>query len=120
MKHKVSELTGSLLDAAVAKAEGLPVHPGRGRFMVVDSIETVYADQIAPSRLWEHGGPIIEREAINIAPVFFDDLVEFAPFTVDYWEAVDTRRGRRHQGPTPLIAAMRAFVASRLGDEVDL
>lgn len=120
MRHKVSELTGALLDAAVAKAEGLPVHPGRDRFLVADSIDTVYADQIAPSRLWEHGGPIIEREGIQIATVFFDDLVEFAPFTVDYWEAVDTRRGRRHQGSTPLIAAMRAYVASKLGEEVEL
>lgn len=115
MKHKTSELTGALLDAAVAKADGAE-HP----HSVMTRGEDGALRPFEPSSTWNDGGPIIEREGIRTAPVFFDDLVEFAPFTVDYWEAVDTRRGRRHQGSTPLIAAMRAFVTAKLGDEVEL
>ena len=39
-----------------------------------------------------------------------------------YWNAETTERAieRKQDGPTPLIAAMRCFVASRLGEEVDM
>ncbi|MDI4633306.1 DUF2591 domain-containing protein [Pelomonas sp. V22] len=111
MKHKVSELEGALLDAAVAKAEGLPVHPGRDRYIVADTIDTRYADDFFPSRLWEHGGPIIEREMIKIE------------HAVDYWDAAimsKTATFYYQTGRTPLIAAMRAYVASKFGEEVEL
>ena len=52
MKHKVSELSGALLDAAVAMAEGLPVHPGPGDYIVADQLTTRYAHEFHPSILW--------------------------------------------------------------------
>lgn len=119
MKHKVSDLDSALLDAAVALALGLG---GRARIVAGEVYvsspidrEKWIADKhrdgmlrlpmppreslapFRPSRDWEHGGPIIEREAIRIKPVFFDDRVEAPPFQVDYWEATDARTGRRRQ-----------------------
>jgi hypothetical protein len=89
----INELEGAELDAAVSKADGC----GEG---VV----------IPYSTEWEWGGPLIEREHIKLAP-----------FSETYWEAVvydfktDVEKSGRWpgRGPTPLIAAMRAFVASR-------
>lgn len=109
MKHKVSELEGALLDAAVAKAEGYVPRGTVGWNAPAD---------YAPSRDWAHAGPIIERERIStvigknsngqweawIGPVGYSDLNEDG-------NAV---------GSTPLIAAMRAFVASKFGDVVNL
>lgn len=135
MKHKTSELEGVLLDAAVALALGAEyvIVNGEGCHALVSQQETpgfalsgCQIDRLSayrkfrPSTDWSDGGPIIERECIWISPVFFDAFDEFAPFTVDYWEATDSRTGRRGQGATPLIAAMRAYVASKLGDEVEL
>lgn len=62
---------------------------------------------------WSQGGPIIERERISVVDVdgydFWkaDKLNEEAIPVISY-------------GPTPLIAAMRCFCASRLGDEVEI
>ena len=61
--------------------------------------------------------PIIEREAINIrcmrsAP---------DPTKIAWWESfVFASSDRVYQGSTPLIAAMRCYVASKLGDEVEI
>jgi hypothetical protein len=52
---------------------------------------------------WEYGGPIIEREGIALIPG---------------WTA--ERPGFSADGPTPLIAAMRCYVSSKLGDTVDI
>lgn len=60
-----------------------------------------------PSTLWDHGGPIIDRE------IAF--LTRHGP---TQWSAV-ANGSVSGSGPTPLIAAMRAYVASRFGDEVD-
>jgi len=109
MKIKVSELTGAALDWAVAlierpdwKAEGyLEVFPDDLSF----DDGTVYA----PSTDWAHGGPIIEREKIRIAYNFDEHIWEAG------WDC-----HVKGWGDTPLIAAMRAYVASQLGDEVVL
>jgi hypothetical protein len=112
-KHKVSELEGALLDAAVAKAEGLPVHPGPGRYLVAAPIDTVWAHQFHPSTDWRDGGPIIERERIAVSPGMSGDWWARGPTMID-------RMPKDSRGPTPLIAAMRSYVALRLGGEVEL
>lgn len=64
---------------------------------------------------WAYGGPIIDRKGIT--------LVHMGDDWRDSWKA---RMGDGHwqgheiHGPTPLIAAMRCYVASKLGDEVDV
>ena len=88
---KTNELTGAALDWAVTKAIG------------------EYKPVAVPnySTDWAHGGPIIEREQIDIQcfPRKSGGVV-WRTFHAD--------------GPTPLIAAMRCFVAIKLGDEVDV
>ena len=98
MKIKTSELTGAALNWAVAKCEGF-VQEGD------EPWERGY-EPFAFSTDWSQGGPIIEREFINVT---YDDL----------WTAEDVY-GETQWGDTPLIAAMRCFVASSLGDEVDV
>jgi hypothetical protein len=99
---KTSELTGNALNWAVGKAEGLD-----GWLAPVN-----YCGK------WEHGGPIIERELLMIEPVFW---------TVEGWHWVayvlgpgNIDENYEQRGPTPLIAAMRCYVASKLGDDVDV
>ena len=88
---KTSELTGTALDRVVAKYEG--------------------ADGFyAPSRKWAQGGAIIEREKIDVM------------WCGDRWCAY-TMCGDKQlvtEGDTPLITAMRGYVASKLGDEIEL
>lgn len=110
MKHKVQELEGALLDAAVAKAQDwLYEFDARNCFATsrkVDGLMTLYR----PSVQWAHGGPIIEREKVGLAPLVVPP---------DEWLA-DCGRRPAVFGPTPLVAAMRAYVASEFGDEVEL
>jgi hypothetical protein len=61
-----------------------------------------------PSKDWSQGGPIIEREEIEIRP-----SQDCGP-----WLASDSVF--IFQGKTPLEAAMRCFVALKLGDEVEI
>jgi hypothetical protein len=125
MKHKASELEGALLDAAVAKALGWLVERLPEDFMCLSVLDTerqkgsVLDDEDegvwSPSRLWEHGGPIIERERINL--MFIGERGWSANFEQHFDEG---SQDDPHTGPTPLIAAMRAYVASKFGEEVEL
>ena len=112
---KTSELTGPALDWAVAKGEGMPPLVS-GTMVVFFGEEPKALHEYTPSTDWSQGGPIIEREGLSVIP--FDDA---------WWEArcavaVQRTPARfvERRGPTPLIAAMRCFVASHLGDEVDV
>ena len=65
-----------------------------------------------PSLDWSQGGPIIEREAITVS--------QGAPVLGLEWMACDAGSTHVQHGPTYLIAAMRCYVASNLGDEVNV
>lgn len=70
-------------------------------------------EDFSPSTNWKQGGPIIERERISVVDV--DGY--------DFWKADKLDKEAIpviSYGPTPLIAAMRCFCASRLGDEVEI
>ena len=100
MKIKTSELQGAALDWAAAKCEG--------KDHIVRDISKYF---YAPSTDWNIGGPLIEREEISLYRVY-----KGMPYP---WCA---ERGREHytNAPSPLIAAMRCYVASKLGDEVEV
>ena len=122
MKYKTSELTGDLLDAAVAKAMGWEALPdGTWR----DHANTRYVDGGA-STDWNVGGPIIERERIALMEScgLWDAAVNGCCDTegsIMSWRATDHAAcGEAEDAPTPLVAAMRAFVKAKLGKEVDL
>ena len=97
---KTSELSGAALDWAVAQCEYLPVRDG--------------FDDNCPeySTNWAQGGPIIERENISIEPGEEESWFAFTE--------VDTDIHFFYSGPTPLIAAMRCYVAMKLGDGVNI
>lgn len=93
----ISELEGAALDYFVAKAE-----------LRKAGEETALKEDgrpYAPSADWSQGGPIIEREGINlVSPKAADDP--------PYWEAIGRERQHGCIGLTPLIAAMRCYVLS--------
>lgn len=91
---KTSELTGAALDWAVAKAIG------EYKPVAVPSYSTD----------WAQGGPIIEREYIDTEYQLGDCV----------WVAMLQDNPYEQYGPTPLIAAMRCYVASKLGDTVEI
>jgi hypothetical protein len=106
MKIKTSELTGPALDWAVARAEGV-------YFENLREFEMYAGDY---STDWEYGGPLIEREGIGFRRGYSDES-GFNGWVAQRW-AQDTTVFE--EGPTPLIAAMRCYVASKLGDTVDI
>ena len=123
---KVADLNGAALDYWVAKAEG-------HRVRVVDGDVVFYTGgddtglkerrgpRYSPSAEWSDGGPIIERERIA-----FVQLVEAFHKNLGRWEAhVDGYVAQGDLdgtacgfGQTQLIAAMRAYVVNKFGDEV--
>ena len=98
---KVSELSGFALDWAVALCEVGPID--------IKDID----DPHFYSTDWSEGGPIIEREGINL-----DNYAKNPKWSA--WTPAPDRESGEAQayGPTPLIAAMRCYVASRLGEEI--
>ena len=120
---KTSELTGAALDWAVAIAKGFDPETLNTKTGVVYSLRYgVYA----PSTNWSQGGPIIEREGINTFK--YNKISNEEP---DKWcahkvvprpnlEGSTNMTAIAPEGPTPLIAAMRCYVASKLGDEVNI
>lgn len=105
MKIKTSELTGAALDWAVA-------------IVVYGGEKHIPAGFPAYSESWGQGGPIIERKGIGLLKVANRlphqqwDAGETDELPDTLWSVVS--------GPTPLIAAMRCYVASELGDEVEI
>jgi hypothetical protein len=117
---KVSELSGAGLDLWVGKAEGMvPGIDGYMRPCLFKGRSPVY--NYSPSTDWSQGGPIIERELIEIAPHF--KAAGYETSTGEwYWQACVLGENdmdyESQYGPTPLIAGMRCFVASKFGEEV--
>ena len=109
---KTNELVGAALDWAVAKANGTPVYRIGKTLTRTDVEGNVYWQ---PSTNWAQGGEIIERERIGV----------FA--RNDYWESLycdnlfkEDGTDYFQTGATPLVAAMRCYVASKLGDAVQI
>ena len=120
MKIKTSELQGPALDWAVAKCEGatdfwfdtvathwVKLH-GEDR-----ALRYGWAQSYLPSTDWAQGGPIIEREKIGFK--YTGTGLEFVA-----WVNGELCTAHDQYGPTPLIAAMRCYVVSKLGDEVEV
>jgi len=114
MMLKTSDLTGTALHWAVAQLE---CEDERSRVRIKGSEVFMLLDggnPFGPARScgystdWSKGGPIIEREDISIYKMGHQWLA-----------GKGTGRGAVF-GPTPLIAAMRCYVASKFGDEVEV
>jgi len=109
---KTYELTGAALDWAVAKCEGVALvlapFTGARNFVILGQNMKPTIVMYEPSLYWAQGGPIIEREGIAILQC------------PRGWAARIGFGGEYIEGPTPLIAAMRCYVASKLGDDVEI
>ena len=70
-----------------------------------------------PSTDWAQGGPIIDREKLDLY-----HSTDKSNWASAIWSDIPGGGQLHHKqrGPTALIAAMRCFVASKLGDEVDV
>jgi len=121
MKFRVSDIDGPLLDAAVAKAEGVKLVDRwtgpNGEYSVYSS-EGEYRDSYTPSTSWAIGGQIIERERIAVLPgsgkvLGYGDSEGPERPEPPQWRAKMPNQQTYTLGPTPLIAAMRAFVHAK-------
>ena len=150
MKVKTADLTDIALDWVVTVADGLRPTM-RHDYMRAKAVANNYKGDLAwhlevtpnepitvdeagvthmlraYSEQWYQGGPIIEREGINLSVDYQDDwlttdMVQIG-WKANLWNnSVPGTAGflQWAYGPTPLVAAMRCFVASRFGDEVDI
>lgn len=124
MKVKTSTLTGAALDWAVVNVEhnnkrykyGMPCFdPKTKRVYETEGLQQIGVN-FAPSTDWSQGGPIIDR----IKGFEFKAWLE-AQFESCCEAHIHDYEGDWIQfGPTPLIAAMRCYVASNLGEEVEV
>lgn len=123
---KTSELTGALLAHVVALADGhvVNIHTSidglvysvYGGEKFIGYIGGGHVPQYAPHEQWDQGGPLIERECIelfvNQSPRVWSGFITKYAHDLPHW----TLQGN---GDTPLVAAMRTFVVSKFGDEVE-
>lgn len=139
MKVKTNTLTGKALDYAVAIALGATnfrYDTVSCYWIELDGKDRVFStawsesQNFAPSSDWRQGGEIIEKAGISVS-LRYGSL---SPNHVqDVWDAVIKPEfystGRRNSGvkketiatgPLPLVAAMRCYVASKLGEEVEI
>ena len=107
---KTSELTGPALDWAVARCE----HDDLAALNIQFPQYAKHYPKISPSTDWAQGGPILGRERICLQ--IGHDGVWLAYEMQNY---ADEAR-HMQSGPTPLIAAMRCYVASKLGEDVSI
>jgi hypothetical protein len=105
-KFETSQLTGHALDWAVAKCEGIDYGKDDVRF------RGAYARKYSTD--WAQAGSIIERENIGLVCQQIGSTQRCAYRHTENGEVF------YYYGPTPLIAAMRCYVALKLGDEVEL
>ena len=136
MKFKTSELSGQDLNEAVA----IVVGPGWRRARLADGLLVVGIGEemddpvvggtpFEPGTDWALAGPIIERERISVD--FYGGYWGAMPKDAAGCEVPDLDHEKHKQmsggwypvmatGDSALVAAMRAFVLARMGDEVDL
>ena len=120
----ISELTGAALDWAVARCEKQVPSKTTGEPFLYE--HRLYLQDFIPSTDWAQGGPIIEREDIAFRKYhnpkheahgkYYARICRESGTMVGWYKTT----GRQQTGPTPLIAAMRCYVASKLGDTVEI
>lgn len=124
---KTAELEGARLDYYVALSEGeQPYYTSRAEapnawergdhLAWLKHGESGSAKHVPKySRDWSHGGPVIEREHISIEPM------TATLWCAEKWTGAEGTRENSFAmayGATPLLAAMRCYVAAKFGPEV--
>lgn len=120
---KTADLSGAALDWSVAKVEGVTAimfspresEPRRPMALFGSLALSIGGEDenysYSPSRCWHCGGPLIEKYHVRV--VYSDDDITPYAVTRECHPALQA-------GDTVLQAAMRAIVASKLGDTVDV
>ena len=117
---KVSELSGKALDYAVAMCEGYSIEKSATVYWLTKTDgENIPINRYNPSQDWAIAGPIIERESMTVK--YTGSLLEFCAY-------LKTGDGNFTELPPdfvqyanePLIAAMRCYVASKMGEEIEI
>ncbi len=119
---RVNDLSGGKLDYCVARIlglNGLRLEPEGTCTYIDSSLSIGVRVPFFPSVDWAQGGPLIDRERIEVVPW------NEPPHITEDWRArtftsvADGSHALREwKGSTPLIAAMRAYVASKFGEVV--
>ena len=115
MKIKVNEASGVVLDLLVSRAGANGGNDGWGWFEFDAEgylFDPLNECRYSPSTDWAQGGPITEREQIATR--------RSGAYAENFWSASKGFSDDKTYGPTPLIAALRCYVASKLGDEVEV
>jgi len=126
MKVNTSDLTGAALDWAVAVVDErreprieyayMDKKPFISVYIQCDlSGDTEYRGPYDPHKNWAIAGPIIEREWLDVTP-WPNESAEDLRWQCSQHDNIDCT----YFGPTPLIAAMRCFVAAEFGSEIDI
>lgn len=136
---KTAELTGAQLDLWVAKALDWRFDPHHallhytlqryeGGVLVQPAVSRDDSgEDFSPSTVWDHGGPIIERERIAVMPFGEQWAAGFHPRSdcrmvndgdghFDDMSSIEMDQER--YGETALIAAMRAYVTRKFGENI--
>lgn len=123
---KVSELIGAELDYWVAKASGkasirerhfggvLQIGKSGLEINTSTGYKSIWPWDYSPSTNWAQGGAIMEREGITVEAIW----PVSGNLPINSWHA-ERNSVHFHFGTTPLIAAMRCYVDSVFGYEVD-
>ena len=118
-KVNTSELVDASLDWAVAKCMGVKVGRPLGWNKSLATVANIKCypygpPSYSPSTEWRQGGPIIERQRIRLEPLPDNGWRGYLPGKCGIWVDIYGREA------TPLVAAMRCYVASKMGDEVEV
>jgi hypothetical protein len=127
---RTSELSGAALNWAVAMAEGwqhVTAQDNGGEYPWLAK-DGKYQDpkHYRPSSNWMQGGTIIEREKISLIYMGFANeeywvgSIDAVRHEHEMFNGVDIPFEYEEKADTPLVAAMRCYVASKLGDEVQI
>ena len=116
MKIKTQDLIRHALNYAVAICEGYKPHA---------AASLVIMDCYAPSTNWGQGGPIIEEDIFklfrNVGGSWTAQIKKRIPYYSPTYDAdIGADEILSKAGPTPLIAAMRCYVTSKFGDEIEI
>ena len=113
---KIAEATPIQLDWLLAKIQ----NPGWWEDGYMDgdplfALEMDDGDTYSPTTYWAQGGPILETEGITVC-------CENKEWTAYFRDNLFNEDGSEffQKGETPLIAAMRCYVASKLGETAEI
>ena len=97
-----------------------------GTLSGVDAVSDMQGGTFNPSTNWAQGGAIVEREKISLIWMQFPDeqywlaSIDKVRHEHEMFDGIDIPYEHEARGTTPLEAAMRAYVTSKLGDEVQI